>query len=83
MRGSVPNYFTNSLEFLKKFGKAILHAESLRYREYDFILKQIKHNQSVLDAGCGTGVSTDYLAHLNPGSEILAIDISKTAKKSN
>jgi SAM-dependent methyltransferase len=30
----------------------------------------------VLDAGCGTGVSTDYLAHLNPGSEILAVDIS-------
>ncbi len=33
----------------------------------------------ILDAGCGTGVSTDYLAHLNPGSEILAIDISKGA----
>ena len=22
----------------------------------------------ILDAGCGTGVSTDYLAHLNPGA---------------
>jgi SAM-dependent methyltransferase len=33
----------------------------------------------VLDAGCGTGVSTDYLAHLNPGSEILAVDISAGA----
>ena len=31
----------------------------------------------ILDAGCGSGVSTDYLAHLNPGSEILAVDISK------
>ncbi|MEI6830964.1 MAG: methyltransferase [Synechococcaceae cyanobacterium ELA445] len=30
----------------------------------------------ILDAGCGTGVSTDYLALLNPGAEILAIDIS-------
>ncbi|WP_320676164.1 class I SAM-dependent methyltransferase [Prochlorococcus sp. MIT 1300] len=30
----------------------------------------------ILDAGCGSGVSTDYLAHQNPGSEILAIDIS-------
>ncbi|NDG75888.1 MAG: class I SAM-dependent methyltransferase [Synechococcaceae bacterium WB8_1B_136] len=30
----------------------------------------------ILDAGCGTGVSTDYLAHLNPGGEILAVDIS-------
>ncbi|CAK6691235.1 class I SAM-dependent methyltransferase [Synechococcus sp. CBW1107] len=33
----------------------------------------------LLDAGCGTGVSTDYLAHLNPGSEILAVDISSGA----
>jgi SAM-dependent methyltransferase len=33
----------------------------------------------LLDAGCGTGVSTDYLAHLNPGSEILAVDISAGA----
>jgi SAM-dependent methyltransferase len=30
----------------------------------------------ILDAGCGTGVSTDYLCHLNPGSEVLAVDIS-------
>ncbi|MFL0759261.1 MAG: trans-aconitate 2-methyltransferase, partial [Prochlorococcus sp.] len=33
----------------------------------------------ILDAGCGTGVSTDYLAHLNPGAEILAVDISPAA----
>ena len=33
----------------------------------------------ILDAGCGTGVSTDYLAHLNPGTDILAIDISAGA----
>ncbi|MEY4772851.1 MAG: hypothetical protein RLZZ346_2106, partial [Cyanobacteriota bacterium] len=34
------------------------------------------HPLRILDAGCGTGVSTDYLAHLNPGAEILAVDIS-------
>ena len=33
----------------------------------------------ILDAGCGTGVSTDYLCHLNPGSEVLAVDISSGA----
>lgn len=33
----------------------------------------------ILDAGCGTGVSTDYLCHLNPGSRILAVDISEGA----
>ena len=30
----------------------------------------------ILDAGCGTGVSTDYLCHLNPGARVLAVDIS-------
>jgi len=33
----------------------------------------------ILGAGCGTGVSTDYLCHLNPGAEILAVDISAGA----
>jgi SAM-dependent methyltransferase len=33
----------------------------------------------ILDAGCGTGVSTDYLCHLNPGAEVLGIDISDGA----
>jgi SAM-dependent methyltransferase len=31
----------------------------------------------ILDAGCGTGVSTDYLCHLNPGCRVLAVDISE------
>ncbi|MEI6428249.1 MAG: class I SAM-dependent methyltransferase [Pseudanabaena sp. ELA607] len=30
----------------------------------------------ILDAGCGSGVSTEYLAHLNPGADIVGIDIS-------
>jgi SAM-dependent methyltransferase len=33
----------------------------------------------VLDAGCGTGVSTDYLCHLNPEATVLAVDISAGA----
>ena len=33
----------------------------------------------ILDAGCGTGVSTDYLCHLNPGADVLGIDISAGA----
>lgn len=33
----------------------------------------------ILDAGCGTGVSTDYLCHLNPGSRVRAVDISAGA----
>ena len=31
----------------------------------------------ILDAGCGTGVSTDYLCHLNPGADVVAVDISE------
>jgi len=33
-------------------------------------------NPRILDAGCGSGVSTEYLAHLNPTAHITAIDIS-------
>jgi 2-polyprenyl-3-methyl-5-hydroxy-6-metoxy-1,4-benzoquinol methylase len=38
------------------------------------------HSQvRVLDAGCGTGVSTEYLAHLNPAATVLGIDLSGQA----
>ena len=33
----------------------------------------------ILDAGCGTGVSTDYLCYLNPGADVLGVDISEGA----
>jgi SAM-dependent methyltransferase len=33
----------------------------------------------VLDAGCGTGVSTEYLSHLNPQADGLGIDLSEGA----
>lgn len=33
----------------------------------------------ILDAGCGSGVSTEYIAHQNPGAEIWAFDISEQA----
>ena len=33
----------------------------------------------ILDAGCGTGVSTDYLCHLNPGADVVGVDISDGA----
>jgi SAM-dependent methyltransferase len=33
----------------------------------------------ILDAGCGTGVSTEYLVHLNPEATVTAIDISAGA----
>lgn len=33
----------------------------------------------ILDAGCGTGSSTEYLIHLNPAAEVLGIDLSEQA----
>ena len=30
----------------------------------------------ILDAGCGTGVGTEYLACLNPDAEICGVDLS-------
>ena len=33
----------------------------------------------ILDAGCGTGVSTEYLVHLNAEAEVVGIDLSAGA----
>lgn len=33
----------------------------------------------ILDAGCGSGVSSDYLVHLNPEAQVTALDISPRA----
>ncbi|WP_373526517.1 methyltransferase domain-containing protein [Nostoc sp.] len=33
----------------------------------------------ILDAGCGTGVSTEYLVHLNPQAYVVGIDLSTGA----
>lgn len=33
----------------------------------------------ILDAGCGTGVGTEYLVHLNPEAEVVGIDLSSGA----
>jgi len=30
----------------------------------------------ILDAGCGSGVGTEYLVHLNPDAEVVGIDLS-------
>lgn len=41
--------------------------------------KPSRHNIRILDAGCGTGSGTDYLIHLNPEADIVAIDLSEKA----
>ncbi|MGD1910113.1 MAG: methyltransferase domain-containing protein [Rivularia sp. (in: cyanobacteria)] len=33
----------------------------------------------ILDAGCGTGVGTEYLVHLNPQATVVGIDLSEGA----
>lgn len=33
----------------------------------------------ILDAGCGTGVGTEYLVHLNPAATVMGIDLSTAA----
>ncbi|MGK7888483.1 MAG: class I SAM-dependent methyltransferase [Leptolyngbyaceae cyanobacterium] len=35
----------------------------------------------ILDAGCGTGVGTEYLVHLNPQAQVVGIDLSEGALK--
>ena len=36
-------------------------------------------NIHILDAGCGTGVGTEYLVHLNPQASVVGIDLSSGA----
>ncbi|MEB3220165.1 MAG: methyltransferase domain-containing protein [Nostocales cyanobacterium 94392] len=38
--------------------------------------KPLKQDIRILDAGCGTGVGTEYLVHLNPQAKVVGIDLS-------
>jgi SAM-dependent methyltransferase len=48
---------------------------------YHFCTGQKPQRQAIriLDAGCGTGCSTEYLVHLNPQAEVVGIDLSAEA----
>lgn len=48
---------------------------------YSFCTGQKPQRQSIriLDAGCGTGVGTEYLVHLNPEASVVGIDLSAGA----
>lgn len=41
--------------------------------------KPAQTNVRILDAGCGTGVGTEYLVHLNPDAAVVGIDLSAGA----
>lgn len=41
--------------------------------------KPPKQDVRILDAGCGTGVGTEYLVHLNPQAHVTGIDLSAGA----
>ena len=41
--------------------------------------KPAHQNARILDAGCGTGVGTEYLVHLNPEASVVGIDLSTGA----
>ncbi|MCP2727729.1 class I SAM-dependent methyltransferase [Limnofasciculus baicalensis] len=45
---------------------------------YHFCTGQKPQRQDIriLDAGCGTGVGTEYLVHLNPQASVVGIDVS-------
>ncbi|MDX2213296.1 MAG: class I SAM-dependent methyltransferase [Oculatellaceae cyanobacterium bins.114] len=41
--------------------------------------KPTREDIRILDAGCGTGVGTEYLVHLNPLADVVGIDLSAGA----
>jgi SAM-dependent methyltransferase len=48
---------------------------------YEFCTGRTPSNRQakILDAGCGTGVGTEYLVHLNPEARVTAVDLSAGA----
>lgn len=48
---------------------------------YSFCTGRMPEKQEIriLDAGCGTGVGTEYLVHLNPQAQVVGIDLSSGA----
>ena len=48
---------------------------------YNFCMGQKPQREDIriLDAGCGTGVGTEYLVHLNPQASVVGIDLSAAA----
>jgi len=48
---------------------------------YNFCTGQTPQKQDIriLDAGCGTGVGTEYLVHLNANAQVVGIDLSAAA----
>lgn len=48
---------------------------------YSFCAGQKPQREAIqiLDAGCGTGVGTEYLVHLNPQARVTGIDLSERA----
>lgn len=45
-------------------------------KEFKKILSNIANSKFIIDTGCGTGLSTEYLAELNPKYHILGLDKS-------
>jgi 2-polyprenyl-3-methyl-5-hydroxy-6-metoxy-1,4-benzoquinol methylase len=50
---------------------------------HQFCLQQKPATEQIriLDAGCGTGVGTEYLVYLNPQAQVIGIDLSTSALK--
>ena len=61
MRGSVPNYFTNSLEFLKKFGEPLIDA----YKKSDIPDKFTKVAKEAVKQAKGFG--SEVVENLDSG----------------
>src|ERR1700761_4205647 len=45
------------------------------WHRYKFVFRRAERLR-ILDAGCGTGLSTLMLARLNPGATVVGVDIS-------
>jgi trans-aconitate methyltransferase len=72
--------FYNNLPFPDpyKIEQLLMFGHSISNPYARLIESQIKNNQTVLDAGCGTGLLTNLLALRHPDSEFVGVDFSNS-----
>ena len=81
--GDKVKVFYNKNPFPGPYTASSVESYPGRNRYISFISKNIKHSSMVLDAGCGTGFITNFLAQQHPGTEFIGVDFSNSVDHAN
>jgi 2-polyprenyl-3-methyl-5-hydroxy-6-metoxy-1,4-benzoquinol methylase len=81
--GDKVKVFYNKNPFPGPYTASSVESYPGRNRYISFISKNIKHSSMVLDAGCGTGFITNFLAQQHPGTKFIGVDFSNSVDHAN